>query len=284
MRFYTGSLKITCNYIIQGENSIMIKVTVLGAWGTEDVGETSSFLVETDEFNIVLDMCPGVARQVKRADFSLKNINMAFGSHVHSDHILGATYLLFQHSVETRGMKKESYNPFTFIGDKCVLSTLDEVIKLHYPDRGFEYQKVECYDNGVIDTGKGVRICTAYNDHTVPTMAIRLEFEGKSICYTSDGLLNSSIYELANGVDLLIGEAFGSMSLYSDKYKKVKHTLGIGLGKLAKESGAKLLLPFHMNPIYETNQEKRRELLTEIREQYSGEILWPSDLKKIILN
>lgn len=262
----------------------MIKVTVLGAWGTEDVGETSSFLVESEKFNIVLDMCPGVARQVKRAGFSLKNMDMAFGSHVHSDHILGATYLLFQHSVETREMQEGSYNPFRFIGDKSVLNTLDEVIKLHYPDRGFEYEKIECYDHGVIDTGKGVRIHTVYNDHTVPTMAIRLEFDGKSICYTSDGLLNSSIYELADGVDLLIGEAFGSRSLYSDKYQKVKHTLGIELGRLAKESGAKLLLPFHMNPIYETNQEKKRELLDEIGEQYSGEILWPSDLKEIILN
>lgn len=262
----------------------MTKVTVLGAWGTEDVGETSSFLVESEDFNIILDMCPGVARQVKRAGFALKNMDMAFGSHVHSDHILGATYLLFQHSVETRGMEEGSYKPFTFLGAKNVLCTLDEVVKLHYPDRGFVYEKKECHNNSIIEIGKNVRIRTAYNDHTVTTMAIRLELGNKSICYTSDGLLTPEIFELAEGVDLLIGEAFGSMSLYADKYKKVKHTLGVGLGQLAKESGAKLLLPFHMNPIYETNKEKRRELLAEIGENYVGQIIWPSDLKEIILS
>lgn len=261
----------------------MIKVTVLGAWGTVDVGETTSFLVESEEFNMILDMCPGVARQAKRAGFALKNLDMAFGSHVHSDHILGATYLLFQHSVETRGMENGSYKPFTFLGSKDVLCTLDEVISLHYPDRGFVYEKKECYNGGLIEVGKNVRIRTAYNDHTVATMAIRLELGNKSICYTSDGLLTPEIFELAEGVDLLIGEAFGSMSLYADKYNKVKHTLGLGLGQLARESGAKLLLPFHMNPIYETNEEKRKELLAEIRENYVGHILWPSDLKEIIL-
>ncbi len=261
----------------------MIKVTILGAWGTEDVGETSSFLVELEGFKMVLDMCPGVARQLKRVGFAMKDMDMAFGSHVHSDHILGATYLLFQHSVETRGMDAGSYKPFTFLGEKGVLDTLDQVVKLHYPDRGFMYKKIECIDNGVIDTGKGVQIRTVQNDHTVPTMAIRLDCKEKSICYTSDGLLNSSVYELAEGADLLIGEAFGSMSLYADKYKKVKHTLGTDLGQLAEDSGVKILLPFHMNPIYETNKEKKRELLKEIRENYTGEIIWPSDLKEIVL-
>lgn len=262
----------------------MIKVTVLGAWGTEDVGETSSFLVESEEFNILLDMCPGAARQLKRKGFLLKDMDMVFGSHVHSDHILGATYLLFQHSVETRGMADGNYKPFTFLAEKDVLDTLNKVIKLHYPDRGFSYNKVECLDGGTIDTGKGVRIRTVHNDHTVSTMAIRLEWAGKSLCYTSDGLLTPAVCELAEGVDLLIGEAFGSMSLYADKYEKVKHTLGTGLGKLAKGCGAKLLLPFHMNPIYETNSEKKQELLSEIKENYTGEIIWPSDMKEIILS
>lgn len=261
----------------------MIKITVLGAWGTVDVGETSSFLVQSEDFNMVLDMCPGVARQIKRAGFLMKDMDMAFGSHVHSDHILGATYLLFQHSVETRGISEGNYKQFTFLGEKRVLDTLDSVINLHYPDRSFVYNKTECYDGCVIDTGKNVKIRTAYNDHTVPTMAIRLDFKDNSICYTADGLLTPEVYELANGVDLLIGEAFGSMSLYADKYKKVKHTLGVGLGDLAKKSGAKLLMPFHMNPIYETNQEKRRELLEEIKENYTGEIIWPSDMKEIVL-
>ena len=261
----------------------MIKLTVLGAWGTVDVGETSSFLVESEDFCAILDMCPGAARQVKRAGFPLKKLDVAFGSHVHSDHILGATYLLFQHSVETRGMNADDYLPFTFLGDKGVLDTIDQVIRLHYPDRGFSYNKIECTHHGVIDTGKGVIIRTAYNNHTVPTMAIRLDWNNKSICYTSDGLLTPDIYELAEGVDLLIGEAFGSMGLYADKYQKVKHTLGVGIGQLAKECKAKLLLPFHMNPIYEKREEKKEELLSEIRENYKGDIIWPSDLLDIQL-
>lgn len=263
----------------------MKKITVLGAWGTADVGETSSFLVESKEFTIVLDMCPGVARQMKKAGFAMKNLDMAFGSHVHSDHLLGATYLLFQHSVETRGLSEREYKPFVFLGEKGVLDTLEKVIKLHYPDRGFAYEIRECFDKGVIETAEGVKILTAKNDHTVSTMAIRLEWpDGTALCYTSDGLLTPQVRQLAKGADFLIGEAFGSMSIYADKYKKVKHTLGKELGKLAQESGVKHLLPFHMNPVYETNQGKREELLAEIRENYKGEILWPSDMKEFLIS
>ena len=262
----------------------MKKLTVLGAWGTADVGETSSFLVESDEFNIVLDMCPGVTRQMKRAGFAIKNLDMAFGSHVHSDHLLGATYLLFQHSVDTRGLPINKYKPFTFLGKKCVLDTLKKVIELHYPDRGFKYEVKECFEQGIIETKQGVKILTAKNDHTVPTMAIRLEWpDGTTLCYTSDGLLTPQVWKLAQGVDCLIGEAFGSMSIYADKYKTVKHTLGKELGSLAQKCGAKYLLPFHMNPVYATDQEKKKELIAEIRENYSGEILWPSDLKEFFI-
>lgn len=259
----------------------MIRVKVLGAWGTADIGETSSFLVESPEFTIVLDMCPGVARQLKREGFLLKDLDMAFGSHVHSDHLLGATYLLFQHSVETRALGEGEYKPFTFLGDKNVLETIDKVIKLHYPDRGFIYNSIECENNSIIDTGKGVIIKTSYNNHTVPTMAVRLEWENHSICYTSDGLLTPEVRELAKGVDLLIGEAFGSHALYQNRYLKVKHTLGREIGQLANECGVKMLMPFHMNPIFEKNSSRKEELISEIRESYKGIIIWPSEFKTI---
>lgn len=261
-----------------------VKVTVLGAWGTSTIGETSSFLVESENFNILLDMCPGVTRQMKRLNFEMKNLNMAFGSHVHSDHLLGATYLLFQHSVEIRGLVDSGTYPFTFLGTNDVLTTIESVIQLHYPDRGFEYKKNVINEKSVLEfQNEGIKILFAKNNHTVDTMGIRLEFrDGPSICYTADGLFTEDIYKLAEGADLLIGEAFGAMDIYQDKYQNVKHSLGIHLGELAKICDVKMVLPFHMNPLY-NSYEKKNILLDEIRKNYNGKIIWPGDLQIIEL-
>lgn len=257
------------------------KITVLGAWGTVDVGETSSFLIETPQMDILLDMCPGVARQLKRYGYQLKNLTFAYGSHVHADHLLGATYLLFQHSVETRG--KKECRPIHFLGSENVLETIDQVVKLHYPDRGFEYQKTRTEISEKI-TYNDVVLRFAPNHHVVDTRAIRIDLpSGKSICYTADGIFTDEVYELADHVDLLIGEAFGTMDLYSEKYEKVKHSLAVHLGHLANQCKVKRIIPFHMNCVYDIDAAKKKHLYDEIRENYAGEIVWPQDLKTIYL-
>jgi ribonuclease Z len=249
-----------------------VKITVLGMWASAHIGETPSFLVESDNFNILLDMCPGVTRQLKRTGFQLSKLDMAFGSHVHSDHLSGATYLLFQHFLETRNQTDSK--PLMFVGTKNVIDTIDTALKLYYPERNLNHNTllIENSDETVYNSNN-VTLKFASVEHAVPTTAVRIEIGKTSICYTADGFFTPALYELAKDSDLLIGEAFGTMQDTKDRYKAVKHSLGSHLNDLAIKANVKKVLPFHMSANY--NQPlKKAELISEIQQNFDGEIIW----------
>jgi len=261
------------------------QVTVLGCWGLATVGETTSFLIESSEGNILLDMCPGVTRQLKRIDFDVTQLDVAFGSHVHADHLLGATYLVFQWSVESRSTPENLTKPLRFVTPASVKTAIEQTLKLHYPERSF----ILTFD---VIQGKKTSLSVKENimlrfhatDHVGECYAIRVELLDShvSIVYTSDGLVNDGIKELARGADLLIGEAFGTLVDYGNTFEKVKHSLGIHLGKLAKEADVTAVLPFHMHPRYDQSGPKK-ELIQEIRKHYDGRLIWPGDLRSVVL-
>lgn len=253
-----------------------IKVTVLGLWSSAHIGETPSFLIESDTCNILLDMCPGVTRQLKRANFSLAALDIAFGSHVHADHLSGSTYLTFQHFLETRSTTPNKH--ITFCGTKEVLSAIDAGLKLYYPERIFKYDSITISDEKISTyENEKVKLSFAKGKHAVDVRAIRIDIVGcPSVFYTADGFFTDEIYELANGADLLIGEAFGTMDEMKDRYKTVMHSLGIHLGELANNSNVMHVIPFHMGFKY-NNVANRELLLDEIRQNYKGEIIWAGD-------
>ena len=83
---------------------------------------------------------------------------------------------------------------------------------------------------------------------------------------------------LCRGADLLLGEAFGTLSDYSGNYQVIKHALAVHLGELAQRAEVSRVIPFHMHPRYGSNPAKREELLAEIRRTYGGQIIWPDEL------
>jgi ribonuclease BN (tRNA processing enzyme) len=258
-----------------------VKLTVLGCWGLATIGETSSFLIEAPEGNFLLDFCPGVARQLKRVDFDLTTLTAAFASHVHADHLSGAPYLIFQQSVERRQAPGPVPDETIFLGNSTVARSLRQIMELYYPDRQFPIDFRDITYSPSIEIANGsVRFSFAPTNHTAPCHSVRIDFlrSGKSIAYTSDGLFDEGTIALCKGANLLIGEAFGTMSDYKGVYLGVKHSLGVHLGELARNAGVSNILPFHMHPRYGQVDEKRNELLGEIRSSYSGQIHWPGDL------
>ena len=253
-----------------------LKVTTLGLWSSAHIGETPSFLIESDRGNILLDMCPGVVRQLKRIGFSLANLDVAFGSHVHSDHLSGAPYLTFQHMLETRGFSESK--PITFCGTTTVLNTIDSALKLYYPERSFRHDSIVVADTGISTFERdGIKFIFAKGNHTVDVAAIRIEIDGyPSVCYTSDGFFTEDIYTISKDVDLLIGEAFGTYEAMKNRYQTIMHSLGIHLGDLASKSNVKNVIPFHMGFQY-NKEENRRKLLEEIGQKYSGNIIWAGE-------
>ncbi len=253
-----------------------MKVTVLGLWSSAHIGETPSFLIETDQANILLDMCPGVVRQLKRCGFSLPNLDIAFGSHVHSDHLSGSTYLTFQHMLESRSVPNSK--ELTFCGTSNVIQAIDSALKLYYPERSFKYKTIKVSNDCISSFKSGnIRLTFAKGKHTVDVTAIRIEIDGyPSICYTSDGFFTDEIYSISKNVDLLIGEAFGTYESMKDRYQTIMHSLGVHLGELADKAKAKNIIPFHMGYQY-NNPSNRNMLINEIQRNYKGNIIWAGE-------
>jgi ribonuclease Z len=261
-----------------------VQVTVLGCWGLATIGETSSFLVESKEANILLDMCPGVTRQLKQIGFATTELDFMYGSHIHADHLLGTTYLIFQRSVEQRTADAKQVRPIKLLGSASVIHVVQESMRLYYPERKFELP-VEVINDGHAEImwQDRVRLTFAQSNHTAECYSIRIDLleSGRSIVYTADGLFTDHTLELCHNADLLIGEAFGTVPDYESTYQTIKHSLGTHLGVLASRAGVRRVLPFHMHPRYDTEMTKKHELLAEIRENFNGEIIWPRDLMAI---
>lgn len=251
-------------------------LTVLGYWAVHTVGETTSFLLETESTSIVIDTCPGLSRQLHALSKKFTDIDAFVLSHLHGDHILGFPYGMFMRDVQARG---GSVKDLSVLGNRETLDGAHKLLSIIYPDREFNYSPVAMPEGFAFDIGD-VKILSTSVDHTIPTSAFRFEGPGFSIGYTSDSIYLQKLESFFQGVDLLIGECFGSEDDFGAIAVKQKHMTAEDIGKLAERCCARTLLPFHMHAPY-VAPEKMKELEERIRVHFSGIIVTPSEFLTI---
>ncbi|HDQ40031.1 MAG TPA: MBL fold metallo-hydrolase [Desulfonatronum sp.] len=161
-------------------------------------------------------------------------------SHFHGDHFLGVPLLLLRFWEEGRT------KPLTIMGQKGVEEKLWSSFDLAFPQFKTRLQyPVHCLEAA---PGKTIELAGAQwsftaNDHSVlaPCLAVRLACNGKSVFYSGDGRPTPSTADLAQGVDLLIHEAYG---LEPDT---PGHGGVPGCLELAEKTRAKSLALVHVN-------------------------------------
>lgn len=129
-------------------------------------------------------------------------------SHFHGDHYFGLPLLMLRFQEEGRT------KPLTIVGQPGIDEKLWAAFELAYP--GFRQRlqyPVHCIE---ARAGKSLELLAAQwsfaaNEHnnSTPCLAVRLDCRGKSVFYSGDGRPTSSTADLAQGVDLLIHEAYG---------------------------------------------------------------------------
>lgn len=243
----------------------------------------------------LVDVGTGVVRQANSAfqrgvpALDPAALDIAFLTHLHSDHTLGLPDLILTPWVLRRAKPLELYGPSgTSAMAEHILQAYAEDIRVRIT--GLEGANTTGYKVAAHDVQPG----NVYRDANVSVKAFlvkhgiwkealgyRFDADGKSIVISGDTSPADSVVDACNGCDALIHEVYaGNVGASSGgaewmQYMKAFHTSALELGEIAAKSHAKMLILTHWILL---GNVKEDDMLREIHEKYSGPIVIARDL------
>jgi len=223
-----------------------MKVTFLGTNGWYDTatGNTVSVLVQSEDFDIILDAGNGIAKADRY--ITQEQPALLFLSHFHIDHIAGLHTLLkfrFRKGLTIFCLPGGTRLLDTFVADPFTVPLAD----LPYPVH-------------VTELGEGVHTLPFTVEcrrlvHPVPCYGYRLEIDGKVIVYCTDTGVCDNAVALARDADLLITECGLKPGQASPDWPHLNPQDAIGI---ARRANAKRLALVHFGAeVYKTLDERR---------------------------
>lgn len=228
----------------------------------------------------------GILVQLERAGISLKEIRGMFVTHAHTDHILGAVWIL--RMVAQQMQKGELEGNFCVYGHDKVIEVLRWICRATLPVkivacieqkvRFCEVKDSECFEV------EGLHVqCFDIASTKEKQFGFRAVLPGgKTLVCLGDEPYNEKIRAYVEGADWLLCEAF---CLYADRerfkpYEK-HHSTALDAGRLAAQLGVKNLLLYHTED--ETLSVRKQCYTQEAAREFKGKIWVPDDLEKIVL-
>lgn len=258
--------------------------------GTGSAGVTrcynTCFFLKTADTALLVDAGGGngIMSQIEKAGINLTDIHHMFITHAHTDHILGAVWVvrMIMHRI-LGGEYKGNLNVY---GNDKVINTLKQIclMTLHknynalFGSRimlceklsGDEFQaddiSMQCFD--------------VLSDKEKQFGFRAIMPGGATLVCMGDEPCNRANYPIARGADWLMCEAF---CLYKDRdvfkpYEKF-HSTAMDAGAVAAELGVKNLLLYHTED--KTLATRRTEYTREAAQSFKGNIFIPDDLETI---
>ena len=248
----------------------------------------------------LVDAGVGLVRQTNAAYIAgasalkIEDLNIAFITHLHSDHTLGLPDLIFTPWIMGRKAPLELYGPS---GIKEMSSNIlkayeqDEDIRV----RGLEGANITGYKVNAHEIKAGV----VYQDANVKVTAFPVEhgswreaygflFEtaNKKIVISGDTRPSQNVINACDGCDVLIHEVYSGYGGTSEKnpeewmkYMAAFHTSAKELGQLAASARAKTLIVTHYVAMGSSNQ---IEMVNEIKKGFAGSVIVARDLDVVV--
>lgn len=230
-----------------------------GPWPT-------SSLLELGGRTIVVDCALGVTRGLTDAGISLKQLDLIFITHLHSDHILELGPLI--HTAWTAGlaMPVKVFGPVgTADYWRGFLQSMAFDIDIRIVDEGRpdirDLVKVVEFGEGLVLAADGLSVTALRVDHPPVTecFALRLELGGTSVVFSADTAYFPPLADFARGADILVHEAMleeGVERLVARtgngarlrEHLMASHTLAADAGLIAKAANVGRLVLNHLIP------------------------------------
>jgi len=205
----------------------------------------NSVLVFAQNTSLMIDCGDSAVRQLWHLNQGNHNLPDAlYITHRHSDHLFGLPAMLGRFHEEKRT------KPFTIICTKALHEDIKVAASYAYKgletDFPFKVNVIEIEDGQSIEF-QGLILSFALARHSTPVLAVKVRCEGKSFCYSGDGMfsLQQGFYE---GLDLLVQETY----LYDKEI--IGHACVTGAIKFAEEKRIKALALVHLNKHFRKNE------------------------------
>lgn len=228
----------------------------------------------------------GILIQLEKAGIPLTDIHAMFITHAHTDHILGAVWVVRVVAQLMQAGKYES--TFHVYGHDKAIQVLDWICRMTLPAKivarlgnGIELHIV---DNGMCFEAGGFTLqcfdiaSTKEKQYGFSTILP----DGKKLVCLGDEPYNELNHDYVMGADWLLCEAF---CLYDDRerfkpYEK-HHSTALDAGRLASKLDIKNLLLYHTED--KTLATRKERYTAEAQQEFTGCVYVPDDLEKIIL-
>jgi ribonuclease BN (tRNA processing enzyme) len=242
----------------------------------------------------IVDAGTGVVRQAaaafQRGVSALQAIKLdiAFLTHLHSDHTLGLPDLVLTPWVMGRKVPLQLYGP---AGTQAMVNNIEnawaEDIKLRI--EGLEHLSTTGHQVVVHEIQPGV----VYQDANVKVTAFavkhgswkealgyRFDADGKSVVISGDTRPVENVVKACDGCDVLVHEVYSGTPANAEDaaYFSSFHTSAEQLGEIAAKAQPKLLVIWHCVPLRNTDQ---TQMVEELHRNFHGTVVVANDLDVI---
>lgn len=222
----------------------------------------------------------GILAQLEKAGIHREDISDLFVTHAHTDHLLGCIWMM--------RMALQFRYPLHVWSHKKVLGLLTDICRQILPPKeaeGIGSLVTMNYLNDGEQFEAGGFVMQCFDIHSTKEyqfgFTARLS-DGQRLCCLGDEPFSPQSRQYAEDADWLMSEAF---CLYEDRerflpYEK-HHSTVLDAARLADELNVKNLILYHTED--RTLDTRRQRYTTEAKTAFSGRVLVPDDLERIIL-
>ena len=254
-------------------------------------------MILVDDQPYLVDFGAGIVRQAAALlpryggaleELEIKNLTIAFLTHMHSDHTIGYPDLLLTPWVMGRDKPLEVYGP------DGIKEMTKNILKAYRDDIKYRLYGLEPANNqGWRVNAHEISEGLVYEDEKVKVEAFlvkhgtwpnaygyRFTTPDKVIVISGDTAPCENIIEYSRGADILIQEvyfkkAFDKKDEFWRNYHAINHTSTYQLAEIAKDTKPSLVVLYHT--LFWGGSEE--DILEEIAEGYDGKVIVGNDLQ-----
>ena len=260
----------------------------------------SGYAIVVNESAYIVDFGPGIVRRISAMSptwggefpsMELKKINIAFLTHIHSDHSGALADLILTPWIMGRDVPLKLYGPpgLDAMSKNITEAYIDDINYRLYGSQpanklGYTTLVNEISDDGVIYKDENVKVIAFKNAHGDFKNSFGFLFitKDKKILLSGDTAVSENLKKYGKDLDILVHEVFSSETFVNKTkdwqiYHQAHHTSSIDLGIIANELKPKKLVLSHIL-FWGASDES---LLSDVKKNFNGKTIIAKDLMVI---